>query len=147
MPKRLLALSLSLWMLALSSPTSTHTAELRGDTVSQKDPNCEWVYRIAGDKCADACLPAYVGPCPRSIPTFFGRLKRGQCMKHIYSVPDPKGLAIHAGPCGRILFSLNAKPKSSVVRPKHRLERSLSLAALLFLQTGHTPTCELRQQC
>ena len=71
----------------------------------------KFVRRIENGICAESKLGDYVGRCPRSIVTFFGKLETSKnCAKKNYT-QFMNLMTVQAGPCGRIVFACYNRPK------------------------------------
>ena len=69
--------------------------------------------------CADTCLEAFLGYCPRSIVVTTGGLTNGSCLSLGYDIvnaAEPQ-LTMTAGPCGTLVFDLYASNSSTVASP------------------------------
>ena len=67
--------------------------------------------RLANGRCAQAELPSFIGPCPRSVPVLFGRLQPGTCSGFGYTVPVGPHRVL-AGPCGWLIFDVFERESS-----------------------------------
>lgn len=71
--------------------------------------DCEDYRKVTDGVCADTCLPAQVGICPRDIIITTGGLEGGTCKVAGYTV-DKGPISQKAGPCGTLVFEQYAKP-------------------------------------
>lgn len=73
--------------------------------VARGDHDCLDYRKLSDGVCAHQCIPPMVGPCPRTIPVFFGRLEAGRCPEAGYPF-FVRNVSILAGPCGTMEFAL-----------------------------------------
>ena len=78
--------------------------------------------RVTAALCAEALLPDTIGPCPRSVPVFFGRLAPGTCSTLGYTAPAGEKHVL-AGPCGWLRFDVfsrgTVQPSTELVPVRH----------------------------
>lgn len=70
--------------------------------------DCEYYNKVTSGVCADDCVPATLGLCPRSLIVTEGGLTAGTCKSLGYTV-DKGELDQKAGPCGTLKFEQYAK--------------------------------------
>jgi hypothetical protein len=65
--------------------------------------DCEYYRKLTGAECADSCVPATLGICPRSLIVKEGGLDAGKC-KDIGYTTDKGEQDQKCGPCGTLKF-------------------------------------------
>ena len=74
---------------------------------------CEVYHKVVSTTCAEACLNATVGICPRVLVIKGGHLTADSCKSVGFTIPNGT-IDQKAGPCGKILFDNYLKPSSSL---------------------------------
>lgn len=75
--------------------------------------DCDFYRKVQDGICANACLPATVGICPRAVIVKAGGLDAGKCADVGYTV-DKGTVSQPAGPCGTLEFNQYAKAGSAL---------------------------------
>jgi len=77
---------------------------IAASSIAYSVSSCESYRKISNGECADSCIDATVGVCPRSLIVSTGGLEAGLCKDISYTVADGT-IDQKAGPCGKIKFN------------------------------------------